>query len=30
MVLEHGNQNGFPATRVSAVRSVIGPTTAEE
>jgi hypothetical protein len=29
MVREHARQGGFPANRVSAVRSVIGPTTAE-
>jgi hypothetical protein len=29
MVREHANQGGFPANRVSEVRSVIDPTTAE-
>ena len=29
MVREHARQGGFPANRVSAVRSIIGPTTAE-
>lgn len=29
MVREHARQGGFPANRVSAIRSVIGPTTAE-
>jgi hypothetical protein len=29
MVREHANLGGFPANRVSAVRSIIGPTTAE-
>ncbi len=29
MVREHARQGGFPANRVSAVRSVIEPTTAE-
>ncbi len=29
MVREHANQGGFPANSISAVRSVIGPTTAE-
>ena len=29
MVREHAEQGGFPATRVSQVTSVIGPTTAE-
>jgi hypothetical protein len=29
MVREHARLGGFPANRVSAVRSVIGPTTAE-
>ncbi|MFY9903831.1 MAG: DUF4242 domain-containing protein [Terriglobales bacterium] len=29
MIREHARQGGFPANRVSAVRSVIGPTTAE-
>lgn len=29
MVLEHAAQGGFPANRVSEVRSVIDPTTAE-
>ncbi|MGA7847961.1 MAG: DUF4242 domain-containing protein [Terriglobales bacterium] len=29
MVREHARQGGFPANRISAVRSVIGPTTAE-
>ncbi len=28
-VREHARQGGFPANRISAVRSVIGPTTAE-
>lgn len=30
MVREHARQGGFPANRISAVRYVIGPTTAEE
>src|ERR1700679_415970 len=29
MVRDHARLGGFPANRVSAVRSVIGPTTAE-
>ncbi|HEX8772699.1 MAG TPA: DUF4242 domain-containing protein [Pyrinomonadaceae bacterium] len=29
MVREHANQGGFPANRISEVRSVINPTTAE-
>jgi hypothetical protein len=29
MVREHARQGGFPANRISAIRSVIGPTTAE-
>lgn len=29
MVREHALRGGFPANRISAVRSVIGPTTAE-
>ena len=29
MVREHARQGGFPANRVAAIRSVIGPTTAE-
>ena len=29
MVREHAKQGGFPANRVSAVRSVIDPTTSE-
>jgi hypothetical protein len=29
IIREHASQGGFPANRVSAVRSVIGPTTAE-
>jgi Protein of unknown function (DUF4242) len=29
MVLEHARQGGFPANRVSEVRAVIDPTTAE-
>jgi hypothetical protein len=29
MVREHAQQGGFPANKVSQVRSVIGPTTAE-
>jgi hypothetical protein len=29
MVREHARQGGFPANRVSAVTSIIGPTTAE-
>lgn len=29
MVREHASQCGFPANRISAVRSVISPTTAE-
>jgi len=29
MVREHARQGGFPATRVSEVKSVIDPTTAE-
>ena len=28
-IREHARQGGFPANRISAVRSVIGPTTAE-
>ena len=28
-ILEHARQGGFPANRISAVRSVIGPVTAE-
>ena len=28
-VREHANQGGFPANKISAVRSIIGPTTAE-
>ncbi len=28
-VKEHARQGGFPANRISAVRSIIGPTTAE-
>jgi hypothetical protein len=30
MVREHARQGGFPANRVSAVRSIIDPTTAGE
>lgn len=29
MVREHASQGGFPANRVSAVKTMIGPTTAE-
>jgi len=29
LVREHARQGGFPANRVSAVTSIIGPTTAE-
>ena len=29
MVLEHARQGGFPANRVSEVRTIIDPTTAE-
>jgi hypothetical protein len=29
MIREHARQGGFPANKVSAVRSVIGPTSAE-
>jgi hypothetical protein len=29
MILEHAEQGGFPANKVSEVRSVIDPTTAE-
>jgi hypothetical protein len=29
MVREHARQGGFPANRISAVRTIIGPTTAE-
>jgi cell division inhibitor SulA len=29
MVREHARQGGFPANRISAIRSVISPTTAE-
>jgi hypothetical protein len=29
MIREHARQGGFPANRISAVRAVIGPTTAE-
>ncbi len=29
MVREHARQGGFPANRVSAIKSVIDPTTAE-
>ena len=29
MVREHAKQGGFPANRISAVRTVISPTTAE-
>jgi Protein of unknown function (DUF4242) len=29
MVREHARQGGFPANRISTVRSIIGPTTAE-
>ena len=29
MVREHARQGGFPANRISAVRSIIDPTTAE-
>lgn len=28
-IREHARQGGFPANRISAVRSIIGPTTAE-
>jgi hypothetical protein len=30
MVREHANQGGFPANRISQVRSLIDPTTAEQ
>jgi hypothetical protein len=29
MIREHARQGGFPASRISAIRSVINPTTAE-
>jgi len=29
MIREHASQGGFPANRISAVKSVISPTTAE-
>lgn len=29
MIREHARQGGFPANRISQVRSIIGPTTAE-
>jgi Nickel responsive protein SCO4226-like len=29
MIREHARQGGFPANRISAVRSIIDPTTAE-
>jgi Protein of unknown function (DUF4242) len=29
MVREHASRGGFPANRISAIRSIIGPTTAE-
>jgi hypothetical protein len=29
MIREHASQGGFPTNRISAVRSIIGPTTAE-
>ena len=29
MIREHARQGGFPANRISEIRSVIGPTTAE-
>ena len=29
MIKEHANQGGFPANRISEVRSIIDPTTAE-
>ena len=29
MIREHARQGGFPANRISAIRSVINPTTAE-
>ena len=29
MIREHAKQGGFPANKISAVRSVISPTTAE-
>ena len=29
MIREHARQGGFPANRITAVRTVIGPTTAE-
>lgn len=29
MIREHANQGGFPADRISEVRSIIDPTTAE-
>jgi len=28
-IREHARQGGFPANRISAIRSIIGPTTAE-
>jgi len=30
IVREHANQGGFPANRISQVRSIIDPTTAEQ
>ena len=30
MVREHANQGGFPANRISEIRSIIDPTTAEK
>ncbi|MBC8032060.1 MAG: DUF4242 domain-containing protein [Pyrinomonadaceae bacterium] len=30
MVREHANQGGFPANRISEIKSTIDPTTAEE
>jgi hypothetical protein len=30
MIREHASQGGFPANRVSEIKSVIDPTTAEE
>ena len=30
MIREHANQGGFPANRISEIKSIIDPTTAEE
>ncbi|CAN5287392.1 hypothetical protein BH10ACI1_BH10ACI1_10740 [soil metagenome] len=30
MIREHANQGGFPANKISQVRTIIDPTTAEE